>query len=366
MWTIEHAHANQIELCVIVADVQKAFNFLPRPVVVEILAWIGFPPHVLVGWTGAVQTFSRRFQVRGSLSQEVFSTTGYPEGDALSCVAMVAIDLVFHVWHQHFFPLCHPVTFVDDWQLICCQPDRMGFLRQTLLRFAAAMDLTQDMNKTYAWSVSSRGREALRSDGFRVEPNGRNLGAHVMFSKQHANKVQTARIESTQSLWGRLRRSHASLASKISAIRVAAWPRALHAIAATKVGDQWFKSLRAGAMKGLGLDAAGASGRLRLSCIESPDTDPQFWSIIQSLRLVRDCGHPVEVQDHIQSIVTGDSRLPGNGITTTLVDRLQKLAWHVGTDGLLYDNIGGFSLFSTSIAELKTRASRAWQKVVWC
>ena len=70
---------------------------------IEVLAWIGLPPPILLAWTGAIQSFSRRFQIWGSLSAPVFSTAGYPEVDALSCVAMVAVDLLLHAWRSHFF-----------------------------------------------------------------------------------------------------------------------------------------------------------------------------------------------------------------------------------------------------------------------
>ena len=329
MWSIEHSYSHEIEMCGIVADVQKAFNFLPRIVVTEVLAWIGIPLPILIGWTGAVQTFTRRFQVRGSLSEPVSSVTGYPEGDALSCLAMVAIDWVFHVWHANFFPLCQPVTYVDDWQLICCQPDAIPQLQVCLQQFAEQVDLLLDMKKTYAWCISAPGRARLRESGIRLEPNGRNLGAHVQFTRAHANQVLTSRINAVADLWGRLRRSLSAYAHKVSALRVAAWPKALHAVAATTLGQSWFQQLRAGAMKGLGADLAGANAHLQLGMIEIPETDPQFWAIVQTIKLARDCGRHSEVRASLGAVANGLVDLPNNGITSTLLERVQALGWNV-------------------------------------
>ena len=164
LWSIEHSYTHGIELCGIVADVQKAFNFLARPVIFEVLAWIGVPFTVLTAWAGALQAFTRRFQVRGSLSEPLGSVTGFPEGDALSCLAMVAVDFVFHVWHVHLFPLCQPLTYVDDWQLLSCCPHGLVQLYQCLQSFVDNMDLMLDLKKTYAWCVSARGRQILRED----------------------------------------------------------------------------------------------------------------------------------------------------------------------------------------------------------
>ena len=364
MWSIEHSYSHSIELCGIVADVQKAFNFLARPVVTEVLAWIGIPLPVLVGWTGAVQAFTRRFQVRGSLSCPVPSVTGYPEGDALSCLAMVAIDWVFHVWTTKFFPLCQPITYVDDWQLLCCQPDALDQVHQVLQNFAGQVDLLLDLKKTYAWCISAKGRATLRAKGLRLEANGRNLGAHVQFTRAHANQVLTERINSVTELWGRLRRSHGAYAHKVSAVRVAAWPKALHAVASTTLGSSWFQQLRAGAMRGLSADVAGANAHVHLGMVEAPDLDPQFWAVMQTFRLARDCGSHREVRMTLGAMAVGTLDLPNNGITSTLLERIHSLGWHVSFEGRISDQFGSFSLFQVCIAELWLRASFAWNHVI--
>lgn len=364
MWSIEHSYVHNIELCGIVADVQKAFNFLSRTVVTEVLAWIGIPVQVLVGWTGAVQAFARRFQVNGGLSQPLTSVTGYPEGDALSCLAMVAVDMVFHAWHVHFFPLCQPITYVDDWQLVSCSPEGLIPLFECLHQFSEQMDLSLDYKKTYMWCISARGRALLRAAGFHLEPNGRNLGAHVQFTKQHANKILTDRIASVAELWGRLRRSHSRHTQKVIAVRVAAWPRALHAVASTALGANWFQQLRSGAMKGLALDAAGANSHVQLGLVELPETDPEFWALLQTLRLARDCGQHKAIQQNLRAVAHGDLVPPANGITATLLHRLQGLSWHIDEQGRVHDQFGSFSLFTTSMVEIRLRAAHAWKLVV--
>ena len=256
------------------------------------------------------------------------------------------------------------VTFVDDWQLIACDPSRLASLMRILESFADILDLALDLKKTYVWSVSASGRECLHDAGFQAAQNGRNLGAHVQYSRQHANKVLADRMTSLTEWWGRLRRSHARDASKVAASRVAAWPRAMHAIAATKVGENWLQTLRSGAMKGLGMDAAGANSFLHLGAVEQVDTEPGFWSIFHTLRLVRDCGHPEVVKSHVQHIAYWNPLFPGNGITTTLVDRLAKVGWHVDDQSRIVDDFGTFSLLAVCVTELKFRLQWAWHKVI--
>ena len=85
-------------------------------------------------------------------------------------------------------------------------------------------------------------------------------------------------------LWPRLRLSASGYRTKVRALLVAAWPRALHAVAATAVGDAVVHSLRTGAVKGLGADGAGCNAWLQLGMIENPLVDPGFWSIVQTIR----------------------------------------------------------------------------------
>ena len=96
LWAIEHSHSEGIHLAGLVADLQKAFNHLPRLVILESLAHLGIPLSVLVGWAGALAQMARHFLLGDHLTAGVFSSTGLPEGDGLSCLGMIAVDFLFH------------------------------------------------------------------------------------------------------------------------------------------------------------------------------------------------------------------------------------------------------------------------------
>jgi hypothetical protein len=67
---------------------------------------------------------------------------------------------------QMYFPLCTPVSFVDDWQLLTCNPTLLQGAVEAMHRFADAMDLHLDERKAYAWSICPNGRKLLRTQGF--------------------------------------------------------------------------------------------------------------------------------------------------------------------------------------------------------
>eukprot|EP00435_Cladocopium_sp_Y103_P022302 s1286_g5.t1 len=363
LWSVEHSFMHDIQLSGLNADIVKAFNHLPRLVVFEACAWLGLPPPMLLAWAGAVSSMQRRFQIRGSLSDPIGSCTGFAEGDALSCVAMVVVDLLFHAWHVHFFPLCTPVSFVDDWQLLCCRAADVLGLMQCLTQFVHHLDLLLDQKKTFAWSVCPEARAMLRAAGLRVELSCRNLGAHVQFSRKHTNSVQLDRFSQVAAVWPRLRSSAGSYEQKLRAIKVSAWPRALHAISATTVSLAAFQQLRAGAVKALDADGAGVNAHVHLGLVHEPSLDPQFYAIVHTMRMVQSCGDPSVVRSQLVSLVTG-LEAPANSITATLLSRVQALGWSVDHRGRMVDCFGTFSLFRLSYKELVFRASYAWQLLV--
>ena len=330
----------------------------------EAAALLGVPMHVLCGWAGALAQVGRRFQLGPNLSPVVYSVTGLPEGDGLSCVGMVIVDLLFHLWHGKFFPLCQPVSYVDDWTLLTTSPDLMSGIFDCLQRFTDAMDLLLDAKKTFAWSTSSSGRKSLNAQGFRVVESCRMLGAHLQTTRKHTNSTQMDRVNDLRKLWPKLRLTASPYNVKVRAIRTAAWPKALHAIAATMVSQQTFKSLRSAAMRSLRADGSGCSPVIQLGLCEKPMTDPLFWSIAQTFRLVRDCGVPAVVVSALVALAHGDPNMMLNGISATLLCRLQTLGWHITPTGFCVDDFGPFSLLEVSIEELMWRMEWSWLKVV--
>ena len=364
LWSIELAYENQTSLCGIMADIQKAFNFLPRPVVMEGCALIGIPFHVLRGWAGALMAMPRRFQIRGSLSPPAFSNCGLPEGCALSCLGMMIIDIIFHEYMVHFFPMCQPLSYVDDWQVLVMDPNALQPVFECLERFTQLLDLFLDQRKTHTWSVCQDGRKMLKNQGFGVVCFSRNLGAHVQYTRQHTNKALMDRLQNVHTLWTKLRLSASPYAQKVRALKSAAWPKCLHAIAATTISQATYTALQAGAMKGLKVDNAGANPAVHLGLVELPTADPQFWAVLQTLRLARECGPEQRIEQVMSAIVTGSQNFPANSITQTLLSRLQTLGWHVDTLGHIHDVLGQFSLFHISTAELQYRVQHQWLQVV--
>ena len=361
---IDQSYQQQQPLCGVVLDLQKAFNTLPRSVVTETLAWLGLPQNVLVGWTAAISQMARRFQIRGAIGPKLWSSSGYAEGDAMSCIAMIAIDAIFHAWVSFQCPTALPLSYVDDWQVMLPRADDMPALVDKIMDLARLLDVSVDLGKTYTWATGSFARKFLKTQPIGVKLASRNLGAHVQMSKKHTNFILTQRIAQLKVLWPRLRLSASRYPVKLQAIRAAAWPRALHGIAATTLGTQCFKSLRAGALKGLKYDNAGCNAAIHLGLVEHPSTDPWYWAVLQTFRSVRDADVPTHFVDTFRLVANQQYKGPKNSISMTVVTRVQKLGWQLHLTGQVSDVIGSFSLFQIGFAELQFRMELAWTAVV--
>eukprot|EP00435_Cladocopium_sp_Y103_P043110 s211_g12.t1 len=122
LWAIEYAQTNNVHLCGLIADLQKAFNFLVRLIVFEAAALLGIPLPCLTAWAGALSGMERRFQIGPDLTKPALSCTGFPEGDALSCVGMMIVDFLWHLWNQQYFPLCEPISYGNRRRLCTRKP----------------------------------------------------------------------------------------------------------------------------------------------------------------------------------------------------------------------------------------------------
>ena len=77
-------------------DLTKAFNNLPRAAIYACALHYGLPIDFVRSWHSALDRLQRHFVVSGAVSGPVWSTNGYPEGDPLSVVAMVLLNLAMH------------------------------------------------------------------------------------------------------------------------------------------------------------------------------------------------------------------------------------------------------------------------------
>ncbi len=190
-WALEESFINDLPT----GGIEKAFNHLPREVVFQTALAMGLPQPLLISWAGALGSLVRRFQIRNHLGPAVTSSTGFPEGCALSCIAMMLMDCLFHRWFECSFPWCQPISYVDDLQLFTKKPDQIPQLMDHLVRFADLVDLKIDQKKTFTWSNMAFHRANFRKAGLRVKLHAKGLGAQMHFGRRQTTEVLRNRLQ---------------------------------------------------------------------------------------------------------------------------------------------------------------------------
>lgn len=182
LWQLETARDEQQPCAGVMADIVKAFNNLPRPVIKATVELLGVPDPIVRAWHGAVSTAQRYFQIRSSFSGPTPSSTGYAEGDGLSIIAMLAVNYLFHAWFERSQVPVQSLSFVDDWQLIVQHHVHIQHAMDQIQRFCDCIDLHMDKRKKFVWSLTTEGRKQLRDHGHKVHTQCRTLDAHLALS----------------------------------------------------------------------------------------------------------------------------------------------------------------------------------------
>ncbi len=359
---IEEAYAMGHTLSGLTADIEKAYNCLPRwPVFVSALC-AGTPFAVITGWAGAVQQMRRHFKVQDSYSQGFATSTGLAEGCALSCYGMLLIDHLFHVWIHHQQPNIRALSYVDNWDVLTWQPDQAVRQLDLVLQFASLVDLTIDRKKTFGWSTHATVRKAFRDEGIHVLPAARDLGAHIAFTKQYTNSTITNRLSELDDLWQALRRSPSPFMLKVRILRTVAWPRGLHAISSVPIGQCVWGSLRSKATQALWGRRAGVNPAVLLGMVEGA-ADPEEVALISTVRDTREFADPQFLSSVVAPLAAGWLDLPANTPAHVLLTRLHKVGILVTSEGTCQDTFGKFSL-QANFSEVLLRCQFAWHQQV--
>eukprot|EP00435_Cladocopium_sp_Y103_P023602 s1561_g5.t1 len=350
-----------------VLDLVKAYNTLPRLPVLETLAHMGIPSPVLRAWTSALTSMSRRFRIRQAVGPPNFSSTGFAEGCALSCVGMLAINMICHQWCQVKYPGICCWSYVDNLEIVAESAELLDEGMSGLQAFCDLVDVTIDQKKTYTWALSTSERNQLRTKKHNLKLHDRDLGAHMSYSKLVTNYTVPKKCKKMGPLWNRLSRSLATYKNKVRSIKTKAWPSCLHAVASVHMADSHFGKLRTGAMQALGEHSRGTSPPVHLSLVESPQTDPQCFALLSTIMTYRMVGKGstdfsntmAHLHEPRQTVV------PPPGPLSVLLTRLQQIAWSWQHSSVFHDQFGmPCDILQCSAQELTQRLTEAWQQRV--
>ena len=350
-----------------ILDVVKAFNHLPRSPIFRAAAYLQIPSPILVAWWGFIGTMVRHFDIRGSLSQGLTSSTGFAEGCGLSVVSMLIYDFIMDRWMFARWPSLSLVTYVDNISITAHDSALVRPAVDALDELMALSDMQLDKSKSLFWSLEASGRAALRHDGCQVCLSTRDLGGHMQFSKKQTNSTVTEKLAHMDLLWHRLGRSFATAAQKFRAARQCAWPKAFHSGSITHLGNHLIHHQRSSLMRAVRFSGKGINPWIQLGLCCPATTDPGFWLLFQSVSHFRRYAAPEVVSWILPETLTRSKRKLIPGPCGVLVRRLQEVQWAYVSESLFLDSCGHqVDLLRASPQELRLRLELAWHLRVAC
>ena len=357
---LETAYSTGSVLSGLTADIEKAYNCLPRWPIFCAALFGGTPFPVLTGWVGAVTNMRRHFKVQDSFSEGFDTSTGLAEGCALSCYGMLVLDHLFHTWLRFECPSVQAYSYVDNWDLVTHDPNYAVHQLQLVLDFAAKVDLTIDKGKTYGWSTCPNIRRQFRESQIPVKGAAKDLGAHISYNKQYTNSTVKDRLDSLDDFWNSLKRSPSPYRVKIQTVRTVAWPRGLHAVSSTPIGTTVWGQLRSAVVQATLGRKAGVNPFVLL-CLVEGSVDPEEVALISSMRDAREFSPEGHMVSTMAPLAQGSLDLPPNAPSAVFLTRLHRVGISVLDNGDLQDRFGTFNLHD-SFQEVLLRLQWACQQ----
>ena len=192
-------------------DLEKAFNYIGREQTFFIADLLQLPAQLTRPWKAFVQQVRRRFEIRGYVSEEVESTSGFAEGCPLSIISMLLANWAHAQYMAIYAPHVDAFIYVDNISLVSAHEQSLlqGFLATKV--FYQLWGLSIDDEKTIGWATDSQTRKALQTMNFRVIQEARELGGIMTYSRKHRNRLLKNRYADLEQKWEQLKRSPAPI-----------------------------------------------------------------------------------------------------------------------------------------------------------
>lgn len=147
-YMIEQAVSQKSELCGYTLDLSKAFNKIPRFPLKAIFRRFNVPQVVIHYWFESLKHLVRYPHVKGTLGACVAASSGVPEGDSCSVLAMILMSSTY------YYLLCSPVltpfSYADNWTwMTTCQRSQFIAL-QKVLNFITSLRMQIDHKKSWS------------------------------------------------------------------------------------------------------------------------------------------------------------------------------------------------------------------------
>ena len=184
----ETAGIQQDSISGLTLDLKKCFNLMNRQRVAELFRNFKIPEAFIKKWISSLKVLTRYWQINKHISTRITATTGFPERDPCSVVAMliVAATWVIHIKNDNLS--IGAGAYADNWTWWTKDAELHSEILHTTQNICNFCGLEIDWGKTWIWSTTSTGHKPLArllhqqtGHNIDVKRNATDLGSVVAY-----------------------------------------------------------------------------------------------------------------------------------------------------------------------------------------
>ena len=372
---LEKAHmGHELSYGGLTLDLVKAFNLLGREPASEAMLHYGLPPDWIQFWYESISSIDRVWEINGSLSHPFHPTTGCPEGDTWSAVAMLALSNVWVHLLEAQSPPVAPLSYADNLGWSAQEPAAHTAALSATIAWSTALRLKVDWQKTWVWATDAkhtlawktqRGQFPELQDVLQVT-NARELGYMIAYSKCQYKKTFFARHAEAIEQCRRIARLPHAIAVKGNLLR-APLSRMLYGTELHMVSLEHLRQLRTAMARALLGSQAQPNPYLATALLHRHILDPHFQLLYHAFRTMRRYLWTLHADERSQffSHVISHTGQPWKifGPAGTIKYHLDFLGWTLTKHGhILTDAFGRISFLNCPLERLKQELILAWER----
>ena len=372
--SVEEALHQKDFLCGTTMDLAKAFNLIPRYPAAILMNRLGVPWWCLQFWLKSLSRMSRSPVIAGSLGSPIGSTTGVPEGDVWSILAMLAISALFYF--RNFSPRVSPFAYADNWAWISKTiKDNFDSWVKTL-NLVSALRMIISISKSWIWTRHSKWNEQLKCvnllfpDQLDVIPlleHAKDLGEIIQYNKACFSRPLTERVDEAVARLERLKNLPLSIEEKAVRTQVGIWSFGLYAADTHYVGMRHFDRLRRAAANCMLGAFHHINPYLACMCLSKYLLDPLLHVILVAVRSLRRLFslNPLVAWKFVRMASTFEAKW-ACGPASTLTCYLRKIGLVLSVDAVIMSEDGDrCDIRNRSSREIKKFLVNYWSKVAF-
>ena len=351
-------------------DITKCFNNLPRAPVARLLKHLGAPALLVDAWMQMLAVAERCPVFGGSVTTPMGATTGVPEGDALSVVAMAAVCWLMET--QNAKTATTFLSYVDNFSWLASNKASFCASLQLAQQTCSALKLPIDWGKSFCWATTPSLKKFLDYQLAQYLPEGvtlkrvndaTDLGVHFQFQAKIGRGKEDIRLSEGKRRLDKLRRQPRTVQQKNRLLLSGIWPQTFHGMASRVLPVAVVDTFRSKAAKALCHTGPSQSSALVLSMVVLPGSDPEVFMFVQAVMALRRAFHvqPHVAEQVLSRLAAGESEGTVVGPATALSKVFHKLGWHCSTDGWCQGpGMHAFSVKVSSRKQVVAAIQAAW------